>query len=300
MSIDMFFEIAAQLFPTASFVDLRGWGESTIIPNFEEYLNIALSYPAKVKLITNGTVKKPALWKHLGRSGITIGISFDAAEAALFRQIRGGADLEQILNNLSLLTQSQVEAGHDPHEKLYFCTTVGGNNLDQLEAIVELGRTLGIRRFKLEPLWAPAENPNRLEKHADRIPAVLQRLSSLSAEHGLLIELSAVLPTLEVRQSAVRKTCIHPWEYVYINSKGRLGFCDHLNGREEFTFGSWQEGFDSFWNGRDMRQLRAEHLARLEGPQIQRCIDCNWCYEHRYMDLEDWIDPTWSDYRVTV
>lgn len=297
----MFSEMAAALFPTAKFVDLRGWGESTIIPNFMQYLDVALRYPAKIKLITNAVVRHRALWERLGAEGITVGISFDAAEATLFRELRGGAKLDQVLENVEILSSSMLEAGHSIGEKLYFCITVSGKNLDQLGGIIRLGMSYGIRRFKLEPLLAPAGDPGRLEYHAHRIPHVLGELASLRAQHDLLIELSAALQADGVRSEAVKKVCIHPWQYLYINSRGRLGFCDHLNGREEYTFAHWSEGrFDDFWNGAEMRRLREEHLQRPAGNPISVCPDCNWCYDYRYMDLEDWLEPGWSAYRITV
>ncbi|TKC87276.1 radical SAM/SPASM domain-containing protein [Trinickia terrae] len=301
LPLPLFTEMASTLFPHAEFVDLRGWGESTIIPNFEAYLDVALSYPARVKLITNGVAKRPELWRRLGRDGITVGVSFDAAEPALFKTLRGGANYHQVLEHLRIVADAQQSAGHDTKALLYFCITASGSNLDQLDRIVEVGMTLGVRRFKIEPLNAADDDPDRLERHAARVPAVLERLAALSAEHGLLIELSSSLVPDGTRADAVRKVCIHPWEYLYINSRGRLGFCDHLNGLEQYTFGSWQaEGFEAFWNGPAMRRLRDEHLRRLSGEAITQCTDCNWCYERRYMDLEDWIEPAWSAYRVTV
>lgn len=301
LPLPMFKEMAAALFPTAEFVDLRGWGESTIIPGFLDYLDVTLAYPVKVKLITNAVVRKPLMWERLGREGVTVGVSFDAATAALFHELRGGANIDHVLANLRLLTDAQRAAGHDPAEKLYLCVTISGRNLDQLEDILALGMSLGVRRFKFEPLWAPDDDPNRLEFHAERVAVVMQRLSGLQRLHNLQIELSAALSADSIQPKAISKVCIHPWQYLYINSRGRLGFCDHLNGRDEFTFGSWQEGtFDQFWNGADMRQLRAEHLQRLGGAAIKRCGDCNWCYERRYMDLEDWLEPEWANYRVTL
>src|ERR1051325_5209568 len=49
LSVAAFSEIASVLFPHGSFVDLGGWGESTILPNFEEYLEIAQRYPIRIK-----------------------------------------------------------------------------------------------------------------------------------------------------------------------------------------------------------------------------------------------------------
>ncbi|MBN2975671.1 radical SAM protein [Pseudomonas lactucae] len=95
LPLPLFKEMAAALFPSAEFVDLRGWGESTIIPGFLDYLDVALAYPVKVKLITNAVVRKPLMWERLGREGITVGVSFDAATAALFRELRGAPTLNR-------------------------------------------------------------------------------------------------------------------------------------------------------------------------------------------------------------
>jgi radical SAM protein with 4Fe4S-binding SPASM domain len=299
LPLRLFREIAEELFPHAVYVDLRGWGESTILSNFEDYLGIAQTYPVKVKLITNATVKKHDLWERLGRDGVIVGVSFDAAEGGMFEKLRRGAKMSQVVENIKTMVLASRKSGRDPAEQIYLCVTVSGSNINQLADIVILGRSLGLRRFKLEPLWAPDHDPDRLEHHQHAVHSAVQGLKEVASETGAFVEYSASLLPELTNPPATQKLCIHPWEYCYINARGRIGFCDHLNGREEFAWGEWgKQAFLEYWNGDRMKRLRAEHLSRLGGEPIVACADCNWCYDRRYMDLEDWIAPKWAAYRV--
>jgi radical SAM protein with 4Fe4S-binding SPASM domain len=301
LPLETYREIAEALFPHAVFVDLRGWGESTLLPNFEAYLDIALGYPIQIKLITNAALTKPHLWQRLGQAGVTVGVSFDAADQETFSKIRPGANIDRILNNVNIINEAYRDAEHDPARGLYFCITAGGQNIHQLPDIIRLGEAHGVRRFKIEPLFAPEGHPDRLENHRDQIRQSLAEVTAFSQEQGLTVELSASLLAEDTIVPATQKICVHPWDYLYVNARGRLGFCDHLNGQEEFTFATWQKGhFQEFWNGPQMTALRSEHLQRLNGQAITTCAECNWCYDRRYMDLEDWIHPDWASYRVIV
>jgi MoaA/NifB/PqqE/SkfB family radical SAM enzyme len=299
LPLEVFREVAEQLLPHAVFVDLRGWGESTLLHNFDSYLDIAQEYEVSIKLISNGTTNRPGLWERLGREGVLVGFSIDANEPELFSQLRGGADLGRILVNISTFIDACRSAKLDPKEQGYFCITASLHNLAALPGIVRMGLDLGLNRFKLEPLWAPEGDLGLLHRAPDRVIDAVDELRVLAAETGAVIEYSAsLLEQLTVR-TAAQKVCIHPWDYCYIDSRGRVGFCDHLNGRPEYAWGRWgEEPFLSFWNGDQMRHLRREHLARLSGEQIQSCADCNWCYDRRYMDLEDLVDSEWADFRV--
>src|SRR5205085_1633093 len=55
MSLDRFRRVAADLFPRAREVRLNGLGESTVVPDFTDYLDVLDEYPVSVELITNGT-----------------------------------------------------------------------------------------------------------------------------------------------------------------------------------------------------------------------------------------------------
>ena len=44
MPLSLFRRVAEEIFPTALLVDLRGWGESTILKEFPEFISITTDY----------------------------------------------------------------------------------------------------------------------------------------------------------------------------------------------------------------------------------------------------------------
>ncbi|MCW3464959.1 radical SAM protein [Chitinophaga nivalis] len=303
LPFDMYEDIARVLFPHARFIDLRGWGESTILKNFEDYLDVALQYGKRIKLISNGTINRPSLWEKLGRERVLVGISFDAADEVTFERIRGGASMKKVLHNIELLQNALLSNNHSVSDNLYFCITVSGDNAAQLCDIIKLGMQFGITHFKMEPLKTTAEDPSNLIHHTARVKQAIQDLKHLvMAYPQLKVEYSASLLEEETNVSKVKKFCIHPFTYLYINSKGGLGFCDHLNGVAEFVWGQWKgvDGFSAFWHGEKMKLLREEHQQALSGGHISSCVDCNWCYERRYADLEYLIEDNWANYSEIV
>jgi MoaA/NifB/PqqE/SkfB family radical SAM enzyme len=302
LPLETFKEIADTLFPHAVFVDLRGWGESTMLPTFDDYLDYSLKFPLKKKLITNATVNKPSVWQRLGETGVVVGVSIDAADKELYEQLRVGGKLEKTLANVQQLVQAASAAGYDPKQQVYFCITASGSNIFDIKNIVRIGLDLGINRFKLEPIKTSDQDPVHLKNFTKEVREEMETLRELARETGARIELSASMIEEDVHLLATQKLCIHPWQYLYVNARRRMGFCDHLNGVEEFTFARWGEvDFETFWNGEQMVRLRQEHLERFhQKQQISICGDCNWCYDQRYMDLEDWVEPGWSAYRVQL
>ena len=301
LAVSLFEEIAETLFPYAKFVDLRGWGESTILPNFFKYLEIAKRYPLRKKLISNGTISRPNLWERLAKAGVTVGFSIDAPTKELFKKLRGGARLDQVTANIERFVAALESHGHDPDDYVYFCITVSGKNINVLTEIVRLGIDLNVNRFKFEPIFLDENHPDRLIFHEDAVKKSIVKLKKIAGENNLKLELSSSLLPEFVIRSSVDKLCIHPFSYIYINARGRIGFCDHLNGQEKYTFGHWSEGFNNIWNSPNMEHLRKEHRNRFnKGEKITSCKECNWCYDYRYMDMEDWVDSKWDKYRVTL
>lgn len=299
LPIDKFEEIAETLFSSAHWVDLRGWGESTILPNFFDYIDIAEKYPVRLKLITNGTIHWPRLWDRLAEANFLVGFSVDSSESQNYARLRGGASLKVVQKTLAQAVRSYQQAGLDPAESLYFCITVSLHNVHEIPEICAMGGRYGIRRFKLEPLFAAPQDPGLLENDVCAVNEMMVRLDQLVRDEGLQIEYSAALTKQSIQTVATQKVCIHPWDYCYISAQGKIGFCDHLNGQDEYTWSPWGSmPFMTWWNSEQMQQLRNEHLQRLQGRSITSCPPCNWCYERRYADLEHLIESDWQQYRV--
>jgi radical SAM protein with 4Fe4S-binding SPASM domain len=298
MDLDMYSEIANALFSDAVFVDLRGWGESTILPNFLEYLEIALEKTTSVKLISNGAIRNDEIWHELGSKGIELGLSIDAADNNLFKQLRKGGDLTTVISNINTYKQAAKANHKDFSKSLYFLITVSGDNLSDVTNILQLGYSLGVSKFRLECITVPSNHSANLKFHKFDIVEVMEDIKILAPQLGINVEFNSSLHHELTDSSKARKVCIHPWTYLYIDATGRLGFCDHLNGQSAYTFGHWKEGIDSFMFGNQMKELRREHLElHRNGKAISMCDDCNWCYERRYVDYEYLVDPRWEQFR---
>jgi len=79
MPFSLFKKIADELFPHADYVDLRGFGESTMLPNFLDFLDYTKKFGCGLGLVTNLTVRDDKIWEELVKANVHLGISFDGS-----------------------------------------------------------------------------------------------------------------------------------------------------------------------------------------------------------------------------
>lgn len=293
MPYDVFAQIADELFPYAELVDLRGWGESTMLPNFLDYVEYAAQFPCQLQLYTNLTRRVDTLWEVLMRHHFVVGASFDGASPETFEKIRHGSRLLSVLHNLELLVKYRDQYGC-PSDNVLFNTIVQRENLKEIVDIITLAHNNGIQRVKLSPIIIPWEHPNNLAHYRDEVAVMLDDATALAQLRAVTLEVAASLHPDLVIQSRVLDTCIHPWSHCYISSYGSVGFCDCLIAYEQYLLGSLHEqSFSEIWNGPDFVQLREEHVNRERNGKIcDQFGICNWCYQYRYItDVEARIYP---------
>jgi MoaA/NifB/PqqE/SkfB family radical SAM enzyme len=95
--------------------------------------------------------------------------------------------------------------------------------------------------------------------------------------------------------------CLHPWSYVFVQHDGGVGFCDHLIANDASIFGNLLDNrFMDIWNGDLYRSLRDDHREHRFDALTASGIECAWCYESRYVDHEDLIEPDLQPMRLTT
>lgn len=120
-----------------------GYGEPLLHPNIEEMVEQIKSLGVRVTLTTNGTMltkeKVEALMNsHLDR----LFVSIDSPRADLFSEIRGGADLDLVVENLKRVKTMRDERGSRlPTVGLEFVMT--RKNLDDIHKLPDLAREVG-------------------------------------------------------------------------------------------------------------------------------------------------------------
>jgi MoaA/NifB/PqqE/SkfB family radical SAM enzyme len=300
MSEELFERIALELFPTAEIVDLRGWGESTILKRFPYFVDRTLEHGVRIRLVTNLTVPNEQMWRRLVRSGALIAVSFDAGEPETFARVRRGARLDRVLRNLDVMVDEAHASGMGT-DNMHLNVIVQPASLPELTVIAGHAARLGVR-MHLNPIILDEGHPDRLMYHRADVVHALADLAAFADENAVDIQLNAALDSVWADEGTADKTCTHPWMYLYVNYQGEVGFCDHLigPGAARHLLGDLGTStFQEIWNGPEYRNLRAQHGAGREAID-EGYEECRWCYRNRYLDFDHHSYPAYEKYRTPL
>lgn len=192
MPLELFDKVAAALFDDTYFVDLRGFGESVILPHWPELLSRLESYPmTNWHLVTNLSVPRDLVWERMMRMGFMLGVSIDAATQKTFEEIRVRSHFHTIIHNLELVTDCarRFNQGH-----VYFIVTVQKRNVEELEQIVALAARYNVRevQFKMVRQFDGALKHDEMIEESQK-PALARALAcclKLAAERGVRLTLN--------------------------------------------------------------------------------------------------------------
>jgi radical SAM protein with 4Fe4S-binding SPASM domain len=284
--------IEKELFPFASIVDLRGYGESTILKDFEKRINQTALLVPKIRLVTNALAINKKLWNLLMQRGANVVVSVDAATRATMTNL-GRGDIVKLLASLDIgsMERDRFNNGGD----ISFNTVVSSVNLEELPDIILLARKYRIGKVTMFPVVAKSDNPLSLENRKFEVAKFLLEAESIARGNQIELRLGASLQEGHVVKEGLPNRCSHPWEYCYIDYSGNVGYCDHLIGHTALMLGNLHnESFEEIWNGEKYQELRKIHSLAKRGGTDQLCSQyshCNWCYKRRYVDFEDETNP---------
>jgi MoaA/NifB/PqqE/SkfB family radical SAM enzyme len=298
MEAEIFDMVSKELFPYASMVDLRGWGESTILRDFEKRLRATLDSGARVRLITNAHAMTEKLWEMFFEGDNIIGVSFDSASPETFKKL-GRGDFARVERNLRQGVAIRDKRGRG---FIYLNVVVNSFTLGELPMIVRLAADIGLTKVVVNPIKISQKQLTHLSHVANNIPHVLDEVYALAAKLGLKVQLGSALEENLVVEYGLPATCSNPWSHALIDYRGHVGFCDHLINRPEFTLGSLKESsFESIWNGSAFQGLREEHIRAEKTRSLSNTFwKCSWCYRNRYLDSEPSSIEADSDREVST
>jgi MoaA/NifB/PqqE/SkfB family radical SAM enzyme len=156
MSENIFQKIIAGLrcFSPVPNIFFGGMGEPLFHPNIIEMVRQAKSLGSKVELITNGTLLTKELSLSLINAGLDVlWISLDGATPESYADVRLGAALDSVLENLSYFTEARTEAGiycecgPVPRSDLGISFVAMKRNIADLPKVVEIARRFGAKRL---------------------------------------------------------------------------------------------------------------------------------------------------------
>jgi len=118
----------------------------------------------KVELITNGTILTEKKSRELIDAGLdTLWVSLDGATPESFSDVRMGAELPIILENLRRLFKMR-KGGHFPKPEIGVAFVAMKRNINDLPKIIKLGHTFGARYYSVSNV-----QPATAEMQADRL-----------------------------------------------------------------------------------------------------------------------------------
>jgi MoaA/NifB/PqqE/SkfB family radical SAM enzyme len=161
-----------------------GIGEPLFHPKTVEWVTLIKQMGARVELITNGTTLTEKISRRLVTAGLDVlWVSIDGATPETYADVRLGAELPKITDNLRRLAQLR-SGGHFPKPEIGIAFVAMRRNISELPQVIRLGISLGAKYFSvsnIQPATAEMQD-ERLYTHTLRniayLPsATLPRLS---------------------------------------------------------------------------------------------------------------------------
>lgn len=267
-------------------VHLQGIGEPLLHPRVIDLVRCVVEAGARVTTSSNLTLLDDRMAELCVASGLdTVHVSIDAASPEVYRRIRVGASLDQVVANVKRLVRARRRLGSQlPRLKLVM--VLMRRNLHELPAVVSLAGQLGFdgvfvqrlsHRF-LEPSLPPSLRPLNSfaaresldDFDAERLEELLEVARLRAVASGLEIRLPRTRP---YGPSVVgRERCDWPWTQAYICYDGSALPCCMVGVPERVCLSSTVENsLSEIWRGAAYQAFR-QRLESEDPPEV--CQSC--------------------------
>jgi MoaA/NifB/PqqE/SkfB family radical SAM enzyme len=262
-----------------------GIGEPLYHPRTVDWITEVKKLGVKVELITNGTILTEKNSKKLIDAGLDVlWVSIDGASPESYADVRMGAELPKIIDNLKRFVKMRP-ANHFPKPEIGITFVAMKRNIAELPKVIELGKSLKARYFFVSNV-----QPATAEMQDDRLYAgTIHNIAYLQAPHlpGLR------LPKMdfnEITQEALFKTFNSQLNIEFAGNNW-AGASDTCNFVESGTMSvAWNGDVSPCW------PLMHTHTSYLHGkPRVSRKHVIGNVRERPLSEL--WSDPGYLAYR---
>lgn len=262
-----------------------GIGEPLFHPKTIDWIAEVKALGVKVELITNGTTLTERKSQELIDSGLdVIWVSIDGASPETYADVRMGAELPKIINNLRRFAKMRP-ANHFPKPEIGIAFVAMKRNIADLPKVIKLGKSLKAKYFSVSNV-----QPATAEMQDDRLyTQTMHNIAYLDAPH--LPRLS--LPKMDFDETT-RKALFETF-----NSQLNITFAGNNWGGASDTCNFIESGTMSIaWTG-DVSPcwpLMHTHTSYLHGkPRLSKKHVIGNVTEHSLSDL--WSAPDYVAYR---
>jgi MoaA/NifB/PqqE/SkfB family radical SAM enzyme len=273
LSWDLFVAIVDQV-PQLARAVLHGVGEPMLVKNLPRMVRYLKERGTYVLFNTNGTVLNAKNGRALIEAGLDeLRVSFDAADAATYREIRGKDYFHRILRNVRAFRDLQEREGHDKPRVSAWLTGLR-ETVEQLPDFVRIACDAGVREVYLQRLVFFADNaigkarPDQAlyEQLSGDESGHIERAAALAKSLGISFSASgaAAEPGMSLKRhdgGSPWSMCRRPWTVMYITANGRALPCCiapfSQRGYENYTLGdATQQTLREIWAGAAYRDFR--------------------------------------------
>ena len=266
--LDLLYSLSENVLKNTKLIRLNGLGESTIIPNFLEYLNILSELSAQLEIVTNLTVANNKIWDKLLENNTNFLISCDSSSSQLFKSIRRGASFTSFKKNLKYIG---TNISNPLQGQIIF--TLMECNIPEITKVVDLAAKMGLGGVIINVVKVGSNQNGWMYQQFENIIEQFQKAYDLADSFNVVLKLPDHIGNLPINKNISNLSCqLHcnnPWEEIYIRYNGDLTVCNMLN---PYIYGNCQnDSFEEIWKG-----LNAELFRTFVNTKYRHyyCKDC--------------------------
>lgn len=269
--------------PELSEVVIGGYGEPLVHPTIVDYLGAIKELGVKITLSTNGVLLDRERARALIELGVdAVTISLDGTDPQTFADVRRGARLQTVLDNVETLNRSKAEAGKSrPRVGIEFVALK--QNRAELSELPALARRLGANRVIVTHLLPHTEEMAEEVLYGPDVRPPLPAVAGWPARGGDWL-LWGTMELPRMHWGAERRCRFMGAKALVVGWDGGVSPCYALShsypylifGRRKqvtrYTFGSVSDQeLAAVWTSDDYVRFRAE-VRRFNFPS---CVDCD-------------------------
>ena len=277
LPLEKFTEIINQL-QGVEIVRLNGLGESTLVPDFNKYLQILFDRKIIVELISNGSGKEEHYQSILENNGVVL-ISFDAAEKEIFESLRRPANWEIYTDKL--ISLAKFAKNIKALDRLFLLFTLQKQNINQTSKLVEKCCEWNIHNIIVNVVKL-SQTDWILQRILD-IKNDFQVATQLAEQNNIALLLPAEIEgiNLEIKNSIQTSACNckMPWEEIVIRWNGDVQVCNMFN---PYTYGNiFLNDLETIWNNSFANLFRKYINTKMKHPYCNGCVYIKDAYDYR-------------------
>lgn len=279
-------------------ITLMGWGEPTLHPRFDRFMEFASEYPVRKYILTNGT-RLDEISPFLFEYGVDIlAISLDGPNEETNNAIRAGSDFDSIVSSLRQFVVRRLFSPVKPH--INTVTTLMKRNIRSFPRMVDLAAEMGIEEVK--GVYLTAFSKDLESETLFDSPGLVRECFEEAAERADKYNIRISLPHIpgdDPAGEAVHRHCYLAWRDLFIGSDGFQRVCMSSGNRSGHILNASNDPVSGLWNSEYMLSFR-KTVNGTADEMTHACRQCyqsscaNWNNRHSFIQTDMDFCPKWG------